>query len=30
MTNTITFKWNTGNIEIAACAVLDMTATQHY
>lgn len=26
MTNTITFKWNTGNIEIAACAVLDMTA----
>ena len=28
MTNTITFKWNTGNIEIAACAVLDMTATQ--
>lgn len=28
MTNTITFKWATGNIEIAACAVLDMTATQ--
>ena len=28
MANTITFKWNTGNIEIAACAVLDMTATQ--
>ena len=28
MTNTITFKWTTGNIEIAACAVLDMSATQ--
>lgn len=28
MTSTITFRWNTGNIEIAACAVLDMTATQ--
>ena len=26
MTNTITFRWNTGNIEIAACAVLDMSA----
>ena len=26
MANTITFKWATGNIEIAACAVLDMTA----
>lgn len=28
MTNTITFRWSTGNIEIAACAVLDMTASQ--
>lgn len=26
MTNTITFRWNTGKIELAACAVLDMTA----
>lgn len=26
MTNTITFRWSTGNIEIAACAVLDMSA----
>lgn len=28
MTNTFTFKWNTGKIEIAACAVLKMNATQ--
>lgn len=28
MTNTITFRWNTGKIELAACAVLDMTAAQ--
>ena len=28
MTNTITFRWSTGNIEIAACAVLDMSAAQ--
>ena len=28
MTNTITFRWDTGKIEIAACTVLDMTATQ--
>ena len=28
MTNTITFRWSTGNIEIAACAVLNMSAVQ--
>ena len=28
MTDTIIFRWNTGKIELAACAVLDMTAAQ--
>ena len=28
MNNTITFRWNTGNIEIDACAILNMSAVQ--